>query len=123
MMNGFAKSETRIIQHKHTKIFIPNLKFAYLFERKILHKLRIICRIISGNVGLNAHLFKIKKSNTNECLYCANESPFRKDPILETVINIIETYYFKKLKTSQIIAFQDFTQNDCSQAIILFKHH
>ncbi|ETO08756.1 hypothetical protein RFI_28632 [Reticulomyxa filosa] len=65
-------------QHKHPKTFIRNLMEAQSFEKIVLHRLevherRIICRIITGKVGLNYYLHKINRADAPECKWCSNE--------------------------------------------------
>jgi ribonuclease HI len=64
--------------HKYPKRFLCNLIDAQSFEKIVLHRLdvherRCICRIITGKVGLNAFLFKIKQSYTPDCKWCKEE--------------------------------------------------
>ncbi|ETO08846.1 hypothetical protein RFI_28541 [Reticulomyxa filosa] len=64
--------------HKHAKRFLRNLIESQSFEKIVLHNLdvherRFVCRIITGKVGLNAFLFKIKRSHTPYCKWCEGE--------------------------------------------------
>lgn len=67
-----------IEQHKNPKRILRNLIEAQSFENIVLHQLetherRIICRIITGKVGLNGYLFNIKRSPTPNCNWCEDE--------------------------------------------------
>ncbi|ETO33158.1 ribonuclease HI [Reticulomyxa filosa] len=69
-------NETAI--HRIPKTFLPDLKEAQAFERTVLHRLsvserRVICRMITGKVGLNKYLYKIQKIETPFCEWCENE--------------------------------------------------
>ena len=64
--------------HKHPKRFIRNLIEAQSFEEIILHNLdvferQIVCRIITGKVGLNQFLFKIKITSSPDCKWCNDQ--------------------------------------------------
>jgi len=69
---------------KHAKLCLPGLTTAFFFERSVLQQLtyaqrRIICRLITGKVGLNKYLHKIQRSDSPYCP--CNET----DPSKETI--------------------------------------
>ncbi|ETO03484.1 hypothetical protein RFI_33922 [Reticulomyxa filosa] len=48
------------------------------FEKIVMHSLtfserRIICRLITGKVGLNDYLYNIQKSESPDCIWCEEE--------------------------------------------------
>ncbi|ETO16962.1 hypothetical protein RFI_20375 [Reticulomyxa filosa] len=51
---------------------------AQLFEKIVMHSLtvsecKIICRLITGKVGLNDYLFNIQRSESPDCIWCEEE--------------------------------------------------
>ena len=61
--------------HKIPKRYLRNLIECQSFEKIVLHNLeiherRIVCRIITGKLGLNSFLFKIKCSSSQYCRWC-----------------------------------------------------
>lgn len=65
------------INHQHPKSLIPNLIEAQIFEKIVLHRLetnerRIVCRLITGKVGLNKYLNSINRAPTPYCA-CGTE--------------------------------------------------
>jgi hypothetical protein len=64
--------------HKIPKRYLPNLIECQSFEKTVLHNLdmherQIVCRIITGKIGLNSFLFKIKCSSSQDCGWCDYE--------------------------------------------------
>jgi ribonuclease HI len=64
--------------HKTPKKYLPNLIEAQSFEKIVLHSLsvserRIICRLITGKVGLNQYLHIIKRSDSPYCKWCVDK--------------------------------------------------
>jgi ribonuclease HI len=62
-------------KHQRPKQILRNLVEAQSFENTVLHNIevherRILCRIITGKVGLNGYLFKINRSETPNCKWC-----------------------------------------------------
>ena len=71
--------ESLLNEHYHTKKLIPNINFAKELFHKILvtlkhNELKIITRLLSGNVKLNYYMNKINYSNYKYCAYCTDIS-------------------------------------------------
>ncbi|ETO10710.1 hypothetical protein RFI_26668, partial [Reticulomyxa filosa] len=68
----FDQPENEMEPHKCYKQYLRNLIEAQSFEKIILHRLdaherRYLCRIITGKVGLNSLLYKIKVAKSPVC--------------------------------------------------------
>lgn len=77
-------------RHNFPRTFLGNLSEAQLFEKIVLHSLtpierEVICRLITGKVGLNYYLYGINRSDSPNCNLCDEE---------ET----IDTFYFQLFK-------------------------
>ncbi|ETO01112.1 hypothetical protein RFI_36328 [Reticulomyxa filosa] len=51
---------------------------AQSFEKIVMHSLtfserKIICRLITGKVGLNDYLYNIQRSESPDCIWCKEE--------------------------------------------------
>ena len=64
--------------HKHPKRYLRNLIECQSFEKIVLHNLEvherlIVCRIITGKIGLNGFLHKINRTPSECCRWCEEE--------------------------------------------------
>ena len=67
-----------IIRHQHARLLLPNLIEAQSFEKIVLHRLetherRIVCRLITGKVGLNQFLHLTNRTPTLNCKWCEDQ--------------------------------------------------
>ncbi|ETO03532.1 hypothetical protein RFI_33873, partial [Reticulomyxa filosa] len=66
-------------RHVMPRYFLSNLMEAQSFEKIVMHSLtfserKIICRLITGKVGLNDYLYNIQRSESPDCIWREEET-------------------------------------------------